>query len=66
MQKRDNVALLTLTLVLQYLPEVAENALSTDSPVVNVNLNQPMSEIRKLLSQYPIRCAAEKRWACQY
>lgn len=39
----------------QYLPDVPESALSTDSEVVKVNLNQPMAEIRKLLSQYPIR-----------
>ncbi|EKF32983.1 fumarate hydratase, putative [Trypanosoma cruzi marinkellei] len=36
----------------QYLPELPPSSLSTN--VVNVDLNQPMSEIRKLLSQYPV------------
>lgn len=37
----------------KYLPEATEDALS--ATVVKVNLNQPMSEIRKLLSQYPVK-----------
>jgi fumarate hydratase class I len=37
----------------RYLPEVGVGALSTD--VVKIDLNQPMSEIRALLSQYPIK-----------
>ncbi len=34
----------------KYLPEVTDSHLD-DSPVVKVDLNQPMSEIRKLLSK---------------
>lgn len=37
----------------QYLPEVEESKLSEE--VVQIDLNQPMDEIRKLLSQYPIK-----------
>jgi len=37
----------------KYLPEVDEKALSGD--VVKVDLNQPMSEIRALLSKYPVK-----------
>lgn len=37
----------------KYLPEVDESALAKD--VIRVDLNKPMSEIRKTLSQYPIR-----------
>lgn len=37
----------------QYLPDVKEDAMAGD--VVQVDLNQPMSEIRALLSQYPIK-----------
>ena len=36
-----------------YLPEVGADALSDE--VVKIDLNQPMSEIRKRLSQYPIK-----------
>ncbi|PBJ72625.1 fumarate hydratase [Trypanosoma cruzi] len=36
----------------QYLPDLPPSSLSTN--VVNVDLNQPMSEIRKLLDQYPV------------
>lgn len=35
----------------KYLPEVKESHLS--ETVVKVDLNKPMSEIRKLLAQYP-------------
>ena len=37
----------------KYMPEVAEDDLSTE--VVKVNLNQPMEDILKTLSQYPIK-----------
>ena len=37
----------------KYLPEVTDGDLHDD--VVNVDLSMPMSEIRNLLSQYPIR-----------
>eukprot|EP01111_Echinosteliopsis_oligospora_P017636 TRINITY_DN7716_c0_g1_i2.p1 TRINITY_DN7716_c0_g1~~TRINITY_DN7716_c0_g1_i2.p1 ORF type:complete len:594 (+),score=198.51 TRINITY_DN7716_c0_g1_i2:89-1870(+) len=37
----------------KYLPEVAASQLS--DTVVKIDLNQPMSEIRKILSQHPIR-----------
>ncbi len=37
----------------KYLPEASADALS--ATVVQVDLNQPMSEIRKLLSSYPIK-----------
>lgn len=37
----------------KFLPEVDEKALSGD--VVKVDLNQPMSEIRALLSKYPVK-----------
>jgi fumarate hydratase class I len=37
----------------QYLPEVDEDALGGE--VVSIDLNQPMAEIRKTLSQYPIK-----------
>lgn len=38
---------------IKYLPEVKEDQLSGD--VVKINLNQPMSEILRSLSQYPIK-----------
>eukprot|EP01080_Neovahlkampfia_damariscottae_P001309 gene1310-11393_t len=37
----------------QYLPDVKEEVLSED--VVKIDLNQPMSEILKILTQYPIK-----------
>ncbi|KAI8481891.1 PREDICTED: uncharacterized protein LOC109470367 isoform X2 [Branchiostoma belcheri] len=37
----------------KYLPEIKSDQLSGD--VVQVNLNQPMSEVLSLLSQYPVR-----------
>ena len=37
----------------QYLPEIDESNLSKE--VVHINLNQPMDQIRKTLSQYPIK-----------
>jgi fumarate hydratase class I len=37
----------------QYLPDIDESTLG--GPVVQINLNQPMDEIRKTLSQYPIK-----------
>jgi len=37
----------------KYLPEVTEDDLSQE--VVQVNLNQPMDDIRKQLSEYPIK-----------
>ncbi|MDX2101256.1 MAG: fumarate hydratase [Alphaproteobacteria bacterium] len=37
----------------QYLPDIDETALAGD--VVHVDLNRPMADIRKQLSQYPIR-----------
>ncbi|XP_066297422.1 fumarate hydratase class I, aerobic-like isoform X1 [Branchiostoma lanceolatum] len=37
----------------KYLPEISSDQLSGD--VVQVNLNQPMSEVLKILSQYPVR-----------
>ena len=37
----------------QYLPEVAEDEVSTDA--VRINLNRPMSEIRAELSRYPVK-----------
>jgi len=37
----------------KYLPEINESQLS--DTVVKVDLNQPMSEITKILSQYPVR-----------
>ncbi|MCB2108930.1 MAG: fumarate hydratase [Rhodobacteraceae bacterium] len=37
----------------QYLPEVREDKLSSD--VIKIDLNKPMSEIRKTLSGYPIK-----------
>jgi len=36
----------------KYLPDVTENQLSTH--VVNVDLNHPMNEVLKILSQYPV------------
>ena len=42
-------------MLVQYLPEVTEKEVGTAEEVVQVNLNRPMAEIRKLLSQYPIR-----------
>ena len=37
----------------QYLPEIDEGKLGGD--VIRIDLKQPMAEIRKLLSQYPIK-----------
>ena len=37
----------------QYLPEIDESKLAED--VVQIDLNQPMSEIRKTLSKYPVK-----------
>jgi len=37
----------------QYLPEVEDTSLSGE--VVKIDLNMPMDEIRKILSQYPIK-----------
>lgn len=37
----------------KYLPEVQDSHLTTD--VVKINLDQPMDQIRKTLSQYPIK-----------
>jgi len=37
----------------QYMPEIKAEKL--DGDVVNIDLNKPMSEIRKILSQYPIK-----------
>jgi len=37
----------------QYMPEVKSEAL--DGEVVSIDLNQPMDEIRKTLSQYPVK-----------
>ena len=37
----------------QYLPEVREDKLSGD--VIKIDLNKPMAEIRKILSQYPTK-----------
>jgi len=37
----------------QYLPDIDESTLG--GPVVQINLNQPMDDIRKTLSQYPIK-----------
>ncbi|MGE0719020.1 MAG: fumarate hydratase [Alphaproteobacteria bacterium] len=37
----------------QYLPEVDEGALA--GPVVAIDLNRPMDEIRRTLSQYPVK-----------
>lgn len=37
----------------RFMPDVDENSLGGD--VVRIDLNQPMSEIRRTLSQYPIR-----------
>merc|ERR1712146_621677 len=39
----------------QYLPEVTESDLGDKTEVVKINLNQPMEDIRKQLSSYPIR-----------
>ncbi|EDQ89213.1 uncharacterized protein MONBRDRAFT_37063 [Monosiga brevicollis MX1] len=39
----------------QYLPEVTESDLGDKAEVVKINLNQPMEDIRKQLSSYPIR-----------
>ena len=51
---RDGIFLETLEQdPARYLPQIDEKALSGD--VVNVDLNQPMESIRKLLSQYPIK-----------
>ena len=41
--------------VSQYLPDVTEAALGTAGSVVQVNLNQPMVDVRRQLSEYPIR-----------
>jgi fumarate hydratase class I len=38
--------------VAKYIPEVTESHVSAD--VVNIDLNIPMSELRKLLSKYPV------------
>lgn len=40
------------TNVEKYLPEVTDEHLGED--VVNINLNQPMDDLRKLLSSYPV------------
>lgn len=37
----------------KYLPDIDESTLG--GPVVQINLNQPMKDIRKTLSQYPIK-----------
>ena len=37
----------------RFLPDVTETDTTTE--VISVNLNQPMDDIRKQLSQYPIR-----------
>ena len=37
----------------KYLPEIEDTSLSGE--VVKIDLNQPMSEIRRILSQYPIK-----------
>lgn len=37
----------------QYLPEIDESKLAQD--VVQIDLNQPMAEIRKTLSKYPVK-----------
>ena len=37
----------------QYLPEIDESTLG--GPVMQIDLNQPMDQIRKTLSQYPIK-----------
>ncbi|MBL8723435.1 MAG: fumarate hydratase C-terminal domain-containing protein, partial [Planctomycetes bacterium] len=51
---RDGVFLEQLeTNPARFLPEVDEHALAGD--VVPIDLNQPMAEIRRKLSQYPIR-----------
>jgi fumarate hydratase class I len=51
---RDGVFLEQLeTNPVRFLPEVAEHELPGD--VVRIDLNQPMAEIRKLLSRYPIK-----------
>jgi fumarate hydratase class I len=51
---RDGVYLEQLeTNPAQYLPEVREDKLSGD--VVRIDLRQPMSEIRKILGQHPIK-----------
>jgi fumarate hydratase class I len=39
----------------EVLPETLQKGGKADQETVQVNLNQPMSEVRKLLSQYPIR-----------
>eukprot|EP00595_Chromulina_sp_UTEXLB2642_P001139 CAMPEP_0196761874 /NCGR_PEP_ID=MMETSP1095-20130614/1185_1 /TAXON_ID=96789 ORGANISM="Chromulina nebulosa, Strain UTEXLB2642" /NCGR_SAMPLE_ID=MMETSP1095 /ASSEMBLY_ACC=CAM_ASM_000446 /LENGTH=385 /DNA_ID=CAMNT_0042111929 /DNA_START=432 /DNA_END=1586 /DNA_ORIENTATION=- len=38
--------------VSKYLPDVTDQHVSTE--VVSININQPMSELRKQLSQYPV------------
>jgi fumarate hydratase, class I len=51
---RDGVFLEQLeTNPAQYLPEIREGKLSSD--VVKIDLTKPMDEIRKTLSQYPIK-----------
>ncbi len=51
---RDGVFLEQLeTNPAQYMPDVKSEAL--DGEVVNIDLNQPMDEIRKTLSQYPVK-----------
>ncbi len=51
---RDGVFLEQLeTNPAQYLPEIREGKLSSD--VVKIDLTRPMDEIRKTLSQYPIK-----------
>jgi len=39
----------------KYLPEVTEESLEQGTEVVKVDLNQPMDDLRKKLSEYPIR-----------
>lgn len=39
----------------QYLPDVSDAHLDDKSKVIQVNLNQPMADIRKLLGEFPIR-----------
>lgn len=46
----------------KYLPEVMDDSVSKD--VVMVNLNKPMEEIRKQLSQYPIRTRLSLSGTC--
>jgi fumarate hydratase class I len=51
---RDGIFLETLeTNPAQYLPEIDHKQLASD--VVRIDLNQPMDQIRKILSQYPVK-----------